>query len=248
MNDLTKQKIEEYKSAINKYNNNIYYNKFGIIISILVIVLQMISIFNIYCSIDSINTISIFELILILFISYFLTDFINGFIHLYMDNNDRYNSFVGPFIAAFHQHHRKPKYKSRAFYQVYFYETGAKLWLPIYLLIVIYLQYVVNITIYFSLCLTFIGILSSFAEVSHYWCHNSRKENIIINILQKYRILLSKEHHKHHHIQDNINYAFLNGTTDWLLNIIAKYFFNGYKNHTDLHVRSYHGKDTLNRE
>ena len=71
-----------------------------------------------------------------------------------------------------------------------------------------------------NLGLVSFGILSSVAELSHYWC-DSAKTNAFISFLQKYRILLSLKHHRHHHIQDNRNYAFLNGASDPLLNIIA---------------------------
>ena len=56
------------------------------------------------------------------------------------------------------------------------------------------------------------------------------------------------EHHKHHHLSDNINYAFLNGITDPILNKIALYLYNGYKNNADLHVLAYRGLQTSNRE
>lgn len=242
------QKIEEFKIAINKYNNNIYYNKFGNVVAIIIILLQIISLYNLYYSYCNSDVLNPYNAIISFLISYFLADLIGGIAHLYMDNNANYNSIVGPFIAAFHLHHKKPRYKTRPFYKVYFYESGAKLWLPIYLFLVIWLQYSSNISFYTSLCLTSIGILSSVAEVSHYWCHNSKKEHVILSFLQKYRILLSNDHHKYHHINDNINYAFLNGSTDWLINFIAKRFFGGYKNRTDLHVRAYTGLDTTNRE
>ena len=57
--------------------------------------------------------------------------------------------------------------------------------------------------------------------------------------LQSKRILLYKPYHLQHHRDDNIQYAFLNGMTDSLLNIIARYCFKGYKNHADLHVSLY---------
>jgi hypothetical protein len=60
-------------------------------------------------------------------------------------------------------------------------------------------------------------------------------------------LLLSKRHHGRHHIEDNVNYAFLNGMSDPLINIIAKKLYPGYKSTTDLHYALYEGKGTKNR-
>lgn len=246
MTNVVQQKIKSFHIAIDKYNNNIIYNKIGTMVSFIIVSLQMILLYNTYNLYDLQQ--SIITTIIIFFIAYLITDFINGLIHLYMDNNSNYDSKAGPFIAAFHLHHRNIKYKNRPFYMVYFYESGAKLWLPIYLIFVLYLQTYIGISFYLSFCLTSFGILSSFAEVSHYWCHNSSKDDWLISILQKYKIILPKAHHKQHHRHDNINYAFLNGSTDVVINIIAKRYFGGYKNNTDLHARAYTGIDTSNRE
>ena len=52
--------------------------------------------------------------------------------------------------------------------------------------------------------------------------------------------------HKIHHTQDNINYTFLNGCTDFIVNYFAIKYFNGYKNNIDLHYLKYKGQ-TSNR-
>lgn len=241
-------KIIEFQKAIEKYNSNLIYNKLGVVVAFAVISLQLISLYNLYCAYINLDYLNGLGAFIIFFISYLLTDFINGFIHLYMDNNSNYESCVGPLIAAFHLHHKKPTYKKRAILRVYFQESGAKCWLPFYLLMIIYFQLHMNISFYTNLCLVLIGVLSSVAEVSHYWCHNSSSENKLLSFFQKYRILLSKEHHKYHHMHDNVNYAFLNGATDIVLNLIAKNFFGGYKNRTDLHVKAYDGLGTTNRD
>jgi hypothetical protein len=44
--------------------------------------------------------------VLVFALAYLLTDLLNGLIHLYMDNNDNYRSVIGPFVAAFHVHHK----------------------------------------------------------------------------------------------------------------------------------------------
>lgn len=240
-------KINQFKLAMDKYHSNIIYNKMGIFVATTVIILQSLVFYNIIYSYFNTSIINNYIIIFVFITSYLLTDFINGFIHLYMDNNSNYTSLFGPLIAAFHLHHRNQIYKKRPLYKVYFYESGAKLWLPIYLTIVIYIQTYENMSFYMNFSLASIGILSSIAEVSHYCCHNSTKDNYILFFLQKYKIFLSKKHHSHHHTQDNKNYAFLNGSTDFMLNIIARLFFGGYKKRTDLHVKAYIGKDTNNR-
>ncbi|MGB4600567.1 MAG: hypothetical protein WBI04_11425 [Trichlorobacter sp.] len=72
--------------------------------------------------------------------AYLLTDFINGLVHMYMDNNDRYECIDGPLIANFHLHHKTPLYKQRNLLLVYFMESGSKVWLVCYLLLVVALQ------------------------------------------------------------------------------------------------------------
>jgi sterol desaturase/sphingolipid hydroxylase (fatty acid hydroxylase superfamily) len=91
--------------------------------------------------------------------------------------------------------------------------------------------------------LVYVGFLSSVAEVSHYLCHTSNSQLTLI--FSKCGLLLSKKHHARHHLEDNVNYAFLNGWSDQLLNLIAKQFYPGYKNTTDRHYANY---DTLNVE
>lgn len=85
--------------------------------------------------------------------------------------------------------------------------------------------------------LVYSGILSSVAEVSHYLCHTSSSPLAIR--LGNCRIFLGKRHHAVHHLQDNRNYAFLNGLTDPLINAIAVGWGRGYKQHTDLHYAAY---------
>ena len=65
--------------------------------------------------------------------AFFLADLINGLVHMYMDNNDNYDSLPGPLIAAFHLHHRTPLYKKNPLLLVYFNESGSKIWLAVFL-------------------------------------------------------------------------------------------------------------------
>ena len=182
---------------------------------------------------------------LVFFVAYAATDFFNGLVHMYMDNNDNYDSPAGPLIAAFHLHHKTPLYKKNNILLVYFNESGAKNWLVGYLLLAVILVKTQPIPPAVSHLLAYIGILSSVAEVSHYCCHVV--DSGITRSLRSIGLFLSKKHHARHHIADNLNYAFLNGLTDPILNMIARKYFRGYKNTTDLHYAAYTGQGTANR-
>jgi hypothetical protein len=68
-----------------------------------------------------------------------------------------------------------------------------------------------------------------------------------VRILRGAGLLLSRRHHARHHRDDNANYAFLNGVTDPLLNVVARRWARGYKRNTDLHYAAYAGAGTSNR-
>jgi hypothetical protein len=136
-------------------------------------------------------------------------------------------------------HHFKISYTGKHPLKIYFVESGHKFWLGIYLGFLIYAQKFMLINANLNLGLVAFGIFSSLAEVSHYWCHNSQKTSALVSFLQKRGVLLSLKHHRIHHIHDNRNYAFLNGISDPLLNVIARTFYNGYKNYSDKHVAAY---------
>ena len=180
-----------------------------------------------------------------LFIAYVAADFLNGLVHMYMDNNGSYVSPAGPLIAAFHLHHMTPLYKKKNILLVYFDESGAKNWLVGYLLIAVFLVKTASIPPLIAFITVYVGILSSVAEVSHYSCHVM--DAGITRYLRNAGLFLSKKHHASHHLEDNISYAFLNGLTDPLLNVIARMFFPGYKNTTDRHYAAYTGSGTANR-
>jgi hypothetical protein len=177
--------------------------------------------------------------------AYLATDFINGLVHMFMDSNDDYGSPAGPLIAAFHLHHKTPLYKKNSILLVYFNESGAKNWLVGYLLLAAILIRTASIHPVLSYSMVYVGILSSVAEVSHYCCHVT--DSGIARYLRYAGLFLSKEHHGQHHIADNVNYAFLNGLTDPLLNVIARKYSHGYKNTTDRHYAAYTGSGTANR-
>jgi hypothetical protein len=166
-----------------------------------------------------------------------ITDFINGLVHMFMDNNDRYDSVFGPFIANFHLHHKVIRYTKRSLPVVYFNESGSKVWLVGYLLVVFLLLGLMDAFPVALHVLVYVGILSSVAEVSHYLCHSS--DSALTMSLGNMRVLLPKRHHARHHLEDNRNYAFLNGFSDPLLNLLASAVYKGYKQTTDVHYAHY---------
>ncbi len=228
-------KVNEFMQAITKYLNHYKYKRFETIVSCLIISLQIISLYNL---IHSWESTAYPWIILVLVVSYVITDFINGLVHMYMDNNTQYNSIPGPYIAAFHLHHAKSIYTIRHPLKVYFDESGTKFWLLGYLFILVFLQLNLHLGV-INIGLVSFGVLSSIAELSHYWCHNATADNKIVICLQNNHILLSKKHHTAHHCSDNTQYAFLNGITDPILNLIAHTYYKGYKNYADQHTRSY---------
>lgn len=179
-------------------------------------------------------------------LAFFLTDFINGLIHMYMDRNDNYESFAGPLIAKFHLHHKNPRYKDHNLLVVYFNETGSKVWLVFYLSAVTALSYMPGMNPVMLHVMVCFGILSSVAEVSHYLCHNSQAPAVFF--LARTGILLSKKRHARHHLADNVNYTFLNGMSDPLVNFIAGKWSPGYKKGTDLHFANYEAEQDVTRQ
>ncbi|SJZ71589.1 B domain of TMEM189, localisation domain [Trichlorobacter thiogenes] len=229
-------KQEQFNAAMALYSSQSRYRVFGLLVSTTNISLQIYLLYRIW-------PVSIGPVWQVFSIgaAYLLTDFINGLVHMYMDNNDRYESLDGPLIANFHLHHKTPQYQKHNLLMVYFTETGSKVWLVGYLLLIAVLQalFVINPAVLYTL--VYIGILSSVAEVSHYLCHSSTSPTTAF--LAKIGLLLSKRHHAQHHLRDNNGYAFLNGFTDPVLDLIAAACCKGYKQQTDLHYAHYHAAD-----
>lgn len=163
-----------------------------------------------------------------------VADFVNGVVHLAMDHASGYGCAIGPFVANFHMHHRIPVYRRRNLFLVYFRESGSKFWLVAYLVAVVWwspslLKESPALAHFF----VWVACLSSWAEVSHYMCHTTNSG--IQGWLARVGVVLSKSHHSRHHAEDNLNYAFLNGWSDPVINRIAKLCNGGYKRTTDLH-------------
>jgi hypothetical protein len=229
-------KQEQFNRAMERYNSGTGYRILGRAVSIIIISLQLYLLLRIWP-----QSIGVSWQVFALLSAYLLTDFINGLVHMYMDNNDAYDSLFGPLIANFHLHHKVPLYRKNNLLMVYFTESGSKLWLVLYLLGVVAIQNRFEINAPMLHVLVYVGILSSIAEVSHYLCHTSR--SALARFLASSGLLLSKRHQAGHHLHDNKNYAFLNGCSDPLLNLIAAACCKGYKNNTDLHYATYAGMD-----
>lgn len=233
--DLHKKQIA-FNTAMNKYHQHKSYATIYKLTSILNVSMQ----FYLFIFLFTLDM-NVYIFVAVFIWAYFLTDFINGYVHMYMDNNDRYNSIVGPFICSFHLHHRNPNYNDASIVEVYFSESGSKFWLVPYLMLTIYMGFL-NLNPYLMATSILVGILSSVAEVSHFLSHNS--SHVIVKTLQKMKILLSLDTHIKHHQSDNKSYAFLNGMSDFILDRIAQKMYHGYKNYSDLHAQTYEGKDT----
>lgn len=237
MNQLEMKQLS-FNKAMLLYEEKKFYKTFSKIISIINVGGQILMIIFLFK-----NNMSFLKHLLSFGIAYIVADFWNGLVHMYMDNNDKYDGFFGPFIASFHLHHKTPLYKKKPVLLVYFDESGSKIWMaPLEILT---LLLVTKLSIFLAFTLIYFFILSSFAELSHYFCHTI--DGKIVNFMQKTRIILNKKHHGKHHVCDNVNYAFLNGISDPLINIIAKRFYKGYKNDTDKHYEAYMGSGTGNR-
>lgn len=237
MNINTKQ--ISFNRAMQEYHENKNYQYIYKVVSIVNVSLQF------YLAIVLFSlSVEWYMFAIIFLLAYFFTDLINGYVHMYMDNNHNYESLVGPFIASFHLHHKTPAYRDASIFKIYFNESGSKFWLVPFLMLTLMLSFF-SINEYFLLFLILIGILSSVAEVSHFLCHNSTHKFVLF--LQNNHILLSMKHHSNHHEKDNQSYAFLNGMSDFILDRIASKFYGGYQEHSDLHAKAYVGSDTDNR-
>lgn len=226
------ERQRSFNAAMERFNSRKAYRWFGTGVATANLTLQLLLLWQLRDA-----QLSALGLFLALLAAWVLTDFVNGLVHMYMDANDRYDSVAGPLIANFHLHHRTPRYTPRSLPAVYFVESGSKVWLAPCLAALLILSAFGLIGPWLLHMLVFTGVLSSVAEVSHYLCHTSSSP--LARLLGNSRILLSKRHHAAHHLHNNVSYAFLNGLTDPLLNIIAARLSPGYKRNTDLHYATY---------
>lgn len=226
-------KQEQYREAMQKYERQFVYRWLGTVVATTIVLLQAVCLARLPWGEASLVWIALFLL------AYVLADFVNGLIHMVMDNAEGYSSVIGPLIAAFHQHHQLPEYRNRPAFVVFLAENSMKNWLAVYMVGLVLLMSSLPPAVAFLL-LAF-SILSSFAELSHYLCHNSSSR--FVRALQRARLLLHPDHHRMHHEADNTHYAFLNGMTNPLINFIARRAYpNGYVTTTDAHSAPYFRK------
>jgi hypothetical protein len=237
--ELSPKQIQ-FNAAMVRYQTLSRYHYFNNLVSITNVSLQIYLLYRILP-----QSIGVAWQVISFLLAFVITDFINGLVHMFMDNNDHYDSVFGPFIANFHLHHKIMQYKKHNLAVVYFNESGSKVWLVGYLLLALQLLELPSVSPVTLHVLVYVGVLSSIAEVSHYLCHssNSRLAMSVGNL----RVLLPKRHHARHHLEDNRNYAFLNGCTDPLLNLIASIVYPGYKHTTDTHYALFSVEDVESR-
>lgn len=240
MPDVFTEKQLQFNAAMEKYEKKASYQAVGHIVSFTNVSLQVVLALLAFQ-----QTIGLLRQVLTFAAAYIIADFVNGLVHMYMDSNDEYESAAGPLIAAFHLHHRTPVYKQNPLLVVYYHETGAKVWLAFFLLIAVPAVWLGVLSGVAAYGVLYFSVLSSVAEVSHYLCHVPQSK--LARFLGNMRVLLPIRHHMLHHTQDNVNYTFLNGMTDPLLNVIARFMSKGYKNTTDTHYAQYTGAGTANR-
>jgi len=225
-------KQQQFNAAMQLYTSQARYQLFGLGVSLANVSLQFWLLWRLWPL-----AIGAGYQLLALLTAWVLADFVNGLVHMYMDNNDRYQSLAGPLIANFHLHHKTPLYLRKSLPVVYFVESGSKVWLVPFLVAVAILAEFDGVSPLLLHVLAYTGVLSSVAEVSHYLCHTSTSP--LAMFLGNCGILLGKRHHAAHHLRDNVSYAFLNGFTDPLIDIIAARCSSGYKQNTDLHYAAY---------
>lgn len=243
MSGLLTEKQRQFNKAMEKFEK----------IPVYIWVGRVVSFVNVSCQVALgvfafRQTIGVGKQIIAFVIAYILADFVNGLVHMYMDNADGYETPAGPLIAAFHLHHRTPAYKIKPLAAVYYHETGSKIWLAFFQLAVVPAVWLGGISGAVTWGVFYFSVLSSVAEVSHYLCHVPNV-NALERFLGRFGILMNNRCHvSQHHMKDNINYAFLNAMTDPLIDFIAKIFYQGYKTTTDSHYAFYTGTGTENRQ
>jgi hypothetical protein len=230
---------QQFNAAMARYHTGIAYQAVGWLVATVVIGLQGLLLLRVWQL-----PIGLWQLPVLL-VAWLLTDFVNGLVHMVMDNASGYRGLFGPLVANFHLHHRIPQYRRRPLPVVYFLESGSKIWLAVALALLVWGWPLLQARPLFAWLLVYVGILSSLAEVSHYLCHSSMAP--LGRWLGDCGILLGKRHHARHHLHNNVSYAFLNGLTDPLIDPIARRLYPGYKLSTDLHFAAYIPPDETSR-
>lgn len=228
--ETVSEKVRQFNKAIARYEGRRRYKVFGLLVATTIVVCEAFLFYQV-----GVQSNHLLSVLAVAVVAYVVADFVNGMVHLWMDNNDAYASVAGPLIAQFHLHHRTPRYRRRPLIAVYFLEGGSKVWLAVLLVAVV--ASIRWLPSWLVLFFAFFAVFSSLAEVSHYLCHTSNSK--VAGFLGRIRLLLPKNHLELHHRQDNRSYCFLNGMSDPLIDWIAARFFRGYKQGTDLHYAQY---------
>src|SRR5512138_3590369 len=137
MDDFLTMKQEQFNAAMKRYDSHSGYRLTGMVVSFANVSLQAALAFLAFS-----ETTGAIAHVLAFAVAFVLADLVNGWVHLYMDNCDNYESAAGPFFASFHLHHRTPRYKRRPIIVVYYHESGSKLWL-----VVVQLAFILGITL-----------------------------------------------------------------------------------------------------
>ena len=223
-------KREEARQALARYHSDPFYARLGNAVSWAVLTGQGLLLLLTFR-----DTLGWGVALLALALAWLAADLLGGVVHLLMDHHDTYTGRLGPLTAAFHQHHTRPRYEEKPLPQVYFHESGFKLWLPPFLALGAGLALAGGLGPFALRVWAWTGVLSSVAEVSHYLVHSHHRR--WAEVLASAGLLLSRRRHARHHREDNVGYAFLNGWSDPLLDLVARRWFPGYKRGTDLHFR-----------
>lgn len=230
MGTAVKERQREFNRAMERFGNSRVYDN-GPFFSAAIVLLQVYAVFHIVRA-----PVGLLAHVATFVAALYMTDLWNGFLHLVLDNATGYRSAVGPFVANFQMHHRYSGYGRAHPARVYWVETGDKKWLLPFLVLVLWME-----PGPIQLVLLEIGVLSSVAEVAHYWSHATDPDPFVRR-LQRIGLLIEPAEHRIHHERDNTHYAFFTGWANPVLNRLASAVAPGYENRTDRYAESYDGE------
>ena len=220
----------EFRSAMDRFLASSLYDNSGVF-SVLIVGLQLMAVGCLLeAPLDAASHVAVFVA------AYCLTDLWNGLLHLVLDNVTGYRTPVGPFIANFQLHHERSGYRRAHPLRVYFNETGDKKWLLPFLVAALCMEPGHLKSLFLE-----VAILSSVAEVAHYWSH-AAQVGPVVGRMQRLGLLISPAEHRLHHTRDNTQYAFFTGWSNPVLNRVAEAFAPGYEDRTDRYAESYEGE------
>jgi hypothetical protein len=215
----------KHTEALIKYNNS-NYSKYKIYWGISVFCILLLCLKNLIVHFNLIN-----------FLFFYIGgDLMSSVWHIFMDNCTYYSiPFFGTSIADFQLHHRYIHYKKYNLFYNLLIEIADNRFISI--LLIIFYSLEINKIISVKTLYLFTSMMAGYilSDFTHYFCHERQRAPKIIKLMQDYNIILSPEHHKIHHIGDNINYGALTGHTDIITNFIVKNIFS-YKKNVDPYI------------